>query len=369
MSGPDVAGLTVDYETWLSQRIPVVREDLVVKHEQLASSPLRFLRGTYYLWLCRLPELLPHLADRPRVVAVGDLHAENFGTWRDRNGAHRWGVNDLDELAWASYPIDLVRLATSVALVPDCALPLARICRSIVDQWGSTGGQPAVEVGADRARLLRDLLPPPTPPDAYYTALAASPVADPDQLPSPVRAAVLASVSGDWEPTWHVRRAGTGSRGHPRVVAVSHRHAREAKLLGPGTARWARERASGPTPEPDAALYPKVVQALHGPGPSPRLDGWQIRRLAPDVARIKLDGLSTHDCERLVRSMADAVAGVHGVDPGRLAAARSDCAQLDEHWLRDAVEVMAADTRAGHREWRRFAKRYAPPGNPLHRGA
>jgi hypothetical protein len=67
--------------------------------------------------------------------------------------------------------------------------------------------------------------------------------------------------------------------------------------------------------------------------------------------------------------MAEAVAGVHGVDPGRLAAARSDCARLDEHWLRDAVEVMAADTRAGHREWRRSAKRYAPPGNPLHRGA
>ena len=32
MSAPDVAGLTVDYETWLSERIPVVREDLAVKH-------------------------------------------------------------------------------------------------------------------------------------------------------------------------------------------------------------------------------------------------------------------------------------------------------------------------------------------------
>jgi uncharacterized protein (DUF2252 family) len=89
MSELDVVGLTVAYETWLSAQIPVVGLDLAVKHEQLASSPLRFLRGTYYLWLCRMPSLLPELADRPRVVAVGDLHAENFGTWRDRTGARR----------------------------------------------------------------------------------------------------------------------------------------------------------------------------------------------------------------------------------------------------------------------------------------
>jgi hypothetical protein len=356
MSAPDVVGLTIDYETWLSQQIPVVREDLAVKHDQLASSPLRFLRGTYYLWLCRLPELLPQLADRPPVVAVGDLHAENFGTWRDRTGARRWGVNDLDELAWAPYPLDLVRLATSVTLVPDCALPVGRVCRSIVDQWMTSSHQPPVEIEADRAQHLRDLLPPQAPPEEYFPILAKAPSADPSDLPSPVRAAVLASVGGDWEPDWHIRRAGTGSRGHPRVVAVSRRHAREAKLLGPGTAVWVARRCAQ-VPVPDPSLYPRVVEALHGPGPSSRLDGWQIRRLAPDVLRIQLAGLSTHDCERLVRSMAEAVAGVHGVEGARLAAARVDCATLDEHWLREAVEVMVADIRMGHREWRRFTKR------------
>jgi hypothetical protein len=289
------------------------------------------------------------------VVAVGDLHAENFGTWRDRTGARRWGVNDLDELAWAPYPLDLVRLATSVALVPDCALSVGRLCKSIVDAWMSATDRPAVEIGSDQARHLRDLLPAPTTPEEYFDALARAPSADTSLIPAAVRAAVLASVPGDWEPTWHIRRAGTGSRGHPRVVAVSRRHAREAKLLGPGTAVWARGFTQAPTPSSE--LYPKVVEALHGPGPSLRLDGWQIRRLAPDVARIKLVGLSTRDCERLVRSMAEAVAGVHGVDPARLAAARSDCATLDERWLRDAADVMTVDIRAGHREWRRFAKR------------
>jgi hypothetical protein len=272
MSEPDVVGLTVAYETWLSEQIPVVRTDLAVKHEQLASSPLRFLRGTYYLWLCRMPSLLPDLADRPRVVAVGDLHAENFGTWRDHTGARRWGVNDLDELAWAPYPLDLVRLATSIALVPDCALPSGRLCRSIVDAWLSAPDRPAVEIGADEARHLRDLLPVEPPAEQYFDELAGAPSADPSSVPASVRAAVIASVPGDWEPSWHIRRAGTGSRGHPRVVAVSRHHAREAKLLGPGTAVWARS-VSAQTPVPDPSLYPSVVEALHGPGPGGRSAG------------------------------------------------------------------------------------------------
>jgi len=33
------------------------------------------------------------------VLAVGDLHVENFGTWRDAEGRLIWGVNDFDE-AW-----------------------------------------------------------------------------------------------------------------------------------------------------------------------------------------------------------------------------------------------------------------------------
>ena len=34
---------------------------------------------------------------RPAVLAVGDLHTENFGTWRDAEGRLIWGINDFDE--------------------------------------------------------------------------------------------------------------------------------------------------------------------------------------------------------------------------------------------------------------------------------
>src|SRR5260370_32652719 len=48
------------------------------------------------------------------VLAVGDLHVENFGTWRDAEGRLTWGVNDFDEAYPLPYTIDLARLATSV---------------------------------------------------------------------------------------------------------------------------------------------------------------------------------------------------------------------------------------------------------------
>ena len=47
------------------------------------------------------------------MLAVGDIHIENFGTWRDNDGRLIWGVNDFDEAAEMPYALDLVRLTTS----------------------------------------------------------------------------------------------------------------------------------------------------------------------------------------------------------------------------------------------------------------
>ena len=62
------------------------------------------------------PRYLPRIGDAPSVLAVGDIHIENFGTWRDEEGRLVWGVNDFDEAAEMPYVLDLVRLATSAAL-------------------------------------------------------------------------------------------------------------------------------------------------------------------------------------------------------------------------------------------------------------
>src|SRR5678815_4397261 len=85
----------------------------------MAGAAFVFLRGTYYAWARQLPAALPELMGAPRVTAIGDLHLENFGTWRDAEGRLAWGINDFDEASVLPYTNDLVRLATSVGLARD----------------------------------------------------------------------------------------------------------------------------------------------------------------------------------------------------------------------------------------------------------
>src|SRR5580704_16118382 len=82
----------------------------------MTKSPFEFLRATFYRWAQRWPEVCPEESSAPEVLAVGDLHVENFGTWRDAEGRLIWGVNDFDEAHPMAYTIDLVRLATSAHL-------------------------------------------------------------------------------------------------------------------------------------------------------------------------------------------------------------------------------------------------------------
>ena len=107
--------ITARYETWLRTQTKVVKRDLDEKHAAMSESPFPFLRATYYAWAVLWPAALPELAQAPRVTAIGDLHIENFGTWRDAEGRLAWGINDFDEAATLPYTNDLVRLATSAS--------------------------------------------------------------------------------------------------------------------------------------------------------------------------------------------------------------------------------------------------------------
>ena len=80
-----------------------------------------FLRATFFRWAKTIEKICSDLSDAPAVLSVGDTHVENFGTWRDAEGRLVWGVNDFDEAAVIPYPLDLVRLATSVRLAPGVA--------------------------------------------------------------------------------------------------------------------------------------------------------------------------------------------------------------------------------------------------------
>jgi uncharacterized protein (DUF2252 family) len=106
------------YEAWLTKQLRggMVSGDLDRKHAKMSESPFSFLRATYWRWAEKILEVCPDLAGAPPVLAVGDIHLENFGTWRDQEGRVVWGVNDYDEAAEMPYLLDVVRLATSAVL-------------------------------------------------------------------------------------------------------------------------------------------------------------------------------------------------------------------------------------------------------------
>jgi len=84
---------TSRYERWLAGRLPLMRSDLQLKHRRMALDPFSFLRASFYRWAQLWPQQCPSLASAPPVLGVGDLHVENFGTWRDEEGRLVWGVN------------------------------------------------------------------------------------------------------------------------------------------------------------------------------------------------------------------------------------------------------------------------------------
>jgi hypothetical protein len=335
----EIAALTADYEAWLSKQIPLVAEDLDRKHHELASDLMRFLRGTYYLWLVSQPD---EVLAGPDVPCVGDLHVENFGTWIDAAGTRRWGVNDLDELAWGSYRLDLVRLATSALITPHVSLAPDLVCSTLLETWRSARPGRAADLASKSAHHLLEVLPPERGHKRYFADLTKAATGQP---PPTTVAAVLRTADTGWHPAWYRRSAGTGSLGHQRYVAVDSRIAREAKQLGPPTAAWAATQRAGRLPVPDQHLFGRVLAGTSGPEPWRRADGWQIRRLAPDVLRIDLAGLAPRGAKRLLRSMAHAVVNVHGVAPTALAAAREHEATQPPDWLEALVEQAASLTR------------------------
>ena len=347
----EVRALTADYEQWLSGVIDVVPAGLEEKHRALAEGELQFLRGTYYLWLVRVAERLPEVSSRPPVPIVGDLHVENFGTWRDHDQVRRWGVNDLDELATGPWLLDVLRLATSAAVAPHLRLGADEICRELLTAYAVAEPGPAVDV--TQANHVAALVPEFKDPERFYRHLAEG---RPAHVPARVAKAAAGVAESGWTPTWHEHDAGTGSLGHRRAVGVGPAadgtpHAREAKQLGPGTAVWASRHVLHP-PRP-ADHYRAVEDAVRGPAGAARVEDWQVRDLAPDVVRIELSGLPRHHERAQLRSMAKAVADVHSADPEAGRRARADAATLGPDELRSMVATMKAVTAADHATWRR----------------
>jgi uncharacterized protein (DUF2252 family) len=141
---------TMSYERWMRRHTRVIESDLRSKHEQMRSDLFLFLRGTFYRWAQLWPEICDDLNQAPKVIAVGDLHVNSFGTWRDAEGRMAWGVDDFDDAYPLPYTSDLVRLAASLKIVNDMGnldTKLKTGCEIILESYQAAlqnGGRPIV---------------------------------------------------------------------------------------------------------------------------------------------------------------------------------------------------------------------------------
>jgi uncharacterized protein (DUF2252 family) len=88
-------------------------ERLELKFKAMRSNPFSFLRATCHLFYEQLPRARV-LRHAPITYVCGDLHLENFGTYKGENRLVYFDVNDFDEAALAPCTWDLVRFLSSV---------------------------------------------------------------------------------------------------------------------------------------------------------------------------------------------------------------------------------------------------------------
>jgi Uncharacterized protein conserved in bacteria (DUF2252) len=350
---------TKGYESWLAAQIELVPEDLALKHERMREAPFLFLRATYYRWAQLFPELAKGLSNAPKVLAVGDLHVENFGTWRDTEGRLVWGINDLDEATRLPYVHDLVRLATSAHLaIEGSRLRVGKkeACEAIADGYKDgleAGGRPFVL--AERGGALREMaLHRLKDPHLFWGRMDALPDFA-GEVPPRARKA-LADMWPDPDLPMRIahRVAGLGSLGRQRFVALADwkggRIAREAKPLAPSAAVWAHA-AEGLTRINYQTVLDKSVRSVD---PWVKLKRrWIVRRLAPDCSRIELVDLPGEvDAVRLLQAMGWETANVH-LGSRSAHALLVDLAVREPGWLHAVAGRMLEAVVEEWESWRR----------------
>jgi uncharacterized protein (DUF2252 family) len=107
-------------------------ERLAMKYRNMRASAFVYLRATCHLFPGQLPEQKV-LSKAPAVWSCGDLHLENFGSYKGDNRLTYFDINDFDESALIPASWDLVRLLASVRLAGDDLDFKAEQTRELID--------------------------------------------------------------------------------------------------------------------------------------------------------------------------------------------------------------------------------------------
>jgi hypothetical protein len=361
----NVVKATRQFETWLAQRTRIDQKDLRLKHANMKADVFMFFRATYYRFAQLWPEVCPDVAHAPRVLAVGDLHVENFGTWRDLEGRLIWGVNDFDEAWPMAYTIDLVRLAVSAHLAVEAGhLPLKRedICDAMLDGYHEALQEKGCAfVLGEKHQWLRQLAEGELrDPVRFWQKMDAIPTLRGEAPVSAIEAIEhLMPAPGIPYRLTH-RTAGLGSLGHARYVAIADWHggriAREAKALVPSASHWAEQLDAKKNDGPAEILYQTIVnRAVRCPDPFVQLRGrWIVRRLGPHCSRIELASLAGANVElRLLHAMGWETANIHLGTPSARKLILRHIDRQKPKWLHHAAEAMLEAVRADWIVWKK----------------
>jgi len=351
---------TERYEAWLSKYTSIVSLDLRLKHQRMAEDVFSFLRATFYRWVELWRTTCPELARAPEVLAVGDLHVENFGTWRDIEGRLIWGINDFDEVCKAPYAIDLVRLAASAHLAiaaGHLAIEPKDACGAILKSYRkalAAGGEPFV-LEAKHAWLRRVATSELRNPVRFWEKMDAL-LRLRRTIPGSARKALgrLMPEPGLKLDLRH-RVAGLGSLGRERYVALADwkggHIAREAKALAPSAYAWACGGKGS-----KRIFYQLILRsAVRCLDPFVDLKGrWIVRRLGPLCSRVELSSLPKERDElRLLEAMGWETANVHLGSPGSIAAVERDLKRRSAGWLHEAAQQMVKATTTDWQAWKK----------------
>jgi uncharacterized protein (DUF2252 family) len=376
-------------------------ERLQLKYRAMRRSGFAFLRGTCHLFYEQLPRG-GIFKSAPLAWICGDLHLENFGSYKGDNRLVYFDLNDFDEAVLAPVSWELVRLLTSLRIGAETLAidraELRRLCDAFLDAYSAALvlGKPywvERETARGLVRALLDTLRDRQRArflDSRTTlkgkrrilrvdgrkALAASPAQRARVMEFMAAFARQQADPGFYRALDVARRiAGTGSLGVDRYVILVHgkgspdrnylldlKQALPSALvpqLAVRQPRWETQAHRVVALQqrvqavPMAFLYPVMVGG----------HAYVLRGLQPSEDRIALDGSrqSAAEMEQLVATLGRLAAWGQLRSSGRQGSANAD--QLIEfgrrgRWRRkllDASEECAAQVRA---DWQTFCAAY-----------
>ena len=108
---------------------------LAIKYRAMRESPFAFLRATCHLFYRPLSDER-WLSRAPAAWLCGDLHLENFGSYKGDNRLAYFDLNDFDEAVIGPCTLDLVRLQASILVASESSQgdrqAAIRLCNTFV---------------------------------------------------------------------------------------------------------------------------------------------------------------------------------------------------------------------------------------------